>query len=255
MIALKTPEEIKILRQGGQILASVLHEVAEKVKPGVTTEELENLAINLIQEAGAEPSFLGYQGAKHDTPFTSALCASINEEIVHAPSVPARELQEGDIIGLDLGVKFKGLFTDMAMTVPVGKISKEAKNLIKVTQKALQLAIKNVKPGVTLYELGGAVQDYVEKQGLSVIRDLVGHGVGHAVHEDPKVPNYRMKGSEKVTLKEGMVLALEPMVSIGSFELKTIEDGWTIVMADGKLGAHWEVTIVVNKQGCEVLTI
>ena len=255
MISIKTPEEIKILRQGGQILASVLREVAEKVRPGVTTEELNNLAQKQIKEAGAEPSFLGYKGSKHETPFTSSLCTSINNEIVHAPAVPSRELKEGDIIGLDLGVKFKGLFTDMAMTVPAGKISRQAKKLTKVTQKALDIAVKNIKPGKTLWDFGGAVQDYVEKQGLNVIRDLVGHGVGHAVHEDPRVPNYRMKGSDEVILKEGMVLALEPMVCTGNWELKTLDDGWTIVMADGGLGCHWEVTVVVTKRGCEVLTI
>jgi len=254
MITIKKAEEIKILRESGRILASVLNELMEATKPGVTTGELNQLAVDLIFEAGARPSFQGYCGSLKENPFPTALCTSVNEELVHAPALPPRELENGDIIGLDLGVEYKGFYTDMAVTVPVGKTSPEAMELIKVTKKALDKGLAEVKPGNFISDISRIIQRYVESSGFSVIRDLVGHGVGYKVHEEPRIPNFIEPGQPKIELKEGMVLAIEPMVSVGDWRVKTLPDGWTVVMADGSLAAHFEHTVVVTKKGYEVLT-
>lgn len=254
MITIKKSNEIRIIRESGRILASVLNEVAEAVRPGVTTAELDKLAVDLILAAGARPSFQGYCGSGEEKPFPTALCASVNEELVHAPATPPRELKSGDIIGLDLGVEYKGFYTDMAVTVPVGKIDKKAVELIKVTKKSLDKGLGQVKPGNFISDISRAVQKYVESRGFSVIRQLVGHGVGYQVHEDPRIPNFIEPGQPKIGLKEGMVLAIEPMVAIGDWRVKTLSDGWTVVMADRSLAAHFEHTVVVTKDGCEILT-
>ncbi|NQT50019.1 type I methionyl aminopeptidase [Candidatus Kuenenbacteria bacterium] len=253
MIRLKSEQEIKLLKQGGKILAEVLEVVKKNVKPGITTRELDKIAEDLILTKGGQPSFKNY-GDKNN-PYPATLCTSLNEEIVHG--VPRDYiLKEGDILGLDIGMRYpkdSGLYTDMAVTVPVGSISASAKNLIKVTKKALDVWLKNIKAGEDLYQLSKKVQDYIESNGYSVIRDLVGHGVGHAVHEDPQIPNYYIPGATLI-LKEGMVLALEPMVSSGDFRIKTMPDGWTAVTIDGSLTAHFEHSVVVTKRGCDVLT-
>lgn len=257
-ITIKTPAEIVKLRKGGRILAGILKKVAEIARPGVKAIELDSLARKLIKEAGspreaggeagATPSFEGFG----QPPYPAVLCVSVNEGLVHC--VPGeRELKSGDVVGLDLGIWYEGLCTDMAITVGVGKISGEAKKLIKVTKKSLDIAISQVRPENTLGDIGYAVQSYVEKNSFSVIRKLVGHGVGYQVHEPPQIPNFGSKGHGEV-LKEGMVLALEPMVAVGHHDIEVLDNQWDIVMRDKSLSAHFEHTVAVTENGCEILT-
>ncbi len=247
-ITIKTPEEIQKLREGGKILAQIMNQLVKAVKPGVKTQELEELARRLMKEHKVEASFLEFG----EPPYPAVLCTSINEEIVHC--IPRdKEIKEGDLIGLDCGIWHQGLCTDMARTVIVEKSSKEVRKLVKVTRKALEIAKNQVKPGKKIGDLGQAVQLYVEKNGFSVVRELVGHGVGHKVHEPPRIPNFGKSG-EGEEFKEGMVLALEPMVNIGHYDIEVRENKWDIVTKDRSLSAHFEDTIVVTKKGCETLT-
>ena len=246
MIKLKSEKEIQIMAEGGKILATVLNQIEKMVKPGITTQELDRAAEALILKHGARPAFKGYEG------FPYSLCASINEVIVHGfPSEII--LKEGDIIGLDLGVLYKGYNTDMAVTVPVGNVSFEAKRLIMVAKKALKRGIKKVRPGNTIGDIGNTIQRYIEDQGLAIVRDLCGHGIGKDVHEDPKIPNYGARHKGEI-LKEGMVICLEPMVTIGDWHLKKAQDGYGYATKDGSLSAHFEHTIAVTKNGARVLT-
>lgn len=233
------------MREGGKTLTRIMEKLKEKVRPGITTQELDRLAESLILKYG-KCSFKGYEG------FPACLCTSINEEIVHA--VPSdRILKEGDIISLDLGIFYKGFHSDMAITLPVGKVKPEILRLIRVTKKTLKLAIKKVRPGNTFGDIGNTIQRYVESQGFNVIRDLCGHGIGKDLHEDPQILNFgkRRTGPELV---EGMTFCIEPMVSMGDFKIKKSKDGYGFETADGSLSAHFEHTIVVTKNGCEVLT-
>jgi methionyl aminopeptidase len=254
MISIKTPKEIEIMAEGGKILAKIMKELEKNVRPGIPTKELNRLAESLILKSGGKCSFKGYKDSNGYSaiPYPACLCTSINEEIVHA--VPSnRILKEGDIISLDLGIFYKGFHTDMAITVPVGKVSSQAKRLILVTKKALELAIKKVKPGNTFGDIGNTIQKYVESQGFNVIRDLCGHGIGKEVHEDPQILNYGKRHSgEKI--KEGMVFCIEPMVSIGDWHIKRKKDGIGYQTVDGSLSAHFEHTVAVMKDGCLVLT-
>lgn len=254
MIILKTKEEIDILRAGGKKLAEIMDELARAVKPGITTGDLEEMILELMKRAGGTPAFKGYKPKSEKNAFPTALCASINNEVVHAPAYPARELKEGDIIGLDAGLKYKDLYTDMAVTVGVGEIDKKAKKLIETAKNSLYLAIKEVKPGSTLNDIGRAIQEYTEAQGFSVVRDLVGHGVGKYVHEEPNIFNYAVEGAGEAKLKEGMVIAIEPMINIGSYDIETAPDGFTIITSDNSLSAHWEHTVAVVEGGCDILT-
>jgi len=238
---IKTSEEIEIMRQSGKILALVLAELGKAVRPGVTTGELEALAEKLIEKNGAKPAFKNYQPDQRDTPFPTTLCASINGEVVHAPALPPRVLGAGDIISLDLGLKYpagpSGLFTDAAITVAVGEISSEAKKLIKVTAEALEAGIAKIRPGNFISDISRAIQEHVESNGFSVVRDLVGHGVGKKAHEPPRIPNFFDRFEKPV----------EP-------EVETLDDRWTVVTSDGKLSAHFEHTVAVTKNGHEILT-
>jgi len=246
MINIYTEKEIKVMREGGKILAKILKEAAKEVKPGITTEYLNKVANDLIFSYGVKSSFKGFNN------YPAVLCTSINEEIVHA--VPSnRILKNNDILSLDLGIKFKGYCTDAAITVPIGKIDKRAKKLIAVTKKALEIGIKQTKPGNHLEDIGWAIQNYVEKQGFSVIRDLVGHGVGKNVHEDPQILNYGEKGTG-LELVEGMILALEPMVSMGNWEIEKCADGFGYRTKDRSLTAHFEHTVAIMKKGPKILT-
>lgn len=247
MINIKTPEEIQIMAEGGKILATVLAEVEKMAKPSITTLELDRAAEALILKHGAKPAFKGYDN------FPFSLCTSVNDVIVHG--LPSKYvLKEGDIVGLDLGVLYKGYNTDMALTVGIGNISFEAKRLLKVTEKALKIGIKKARPGNTTGDLGNTIQRYIEDQGYSVVRDLCGHGIGKEVHEDPTIPNYgqRHKG---VMLKEGMVICIEPMVTMGDFRLRQSPDGYGFSTKDGKLAAHFEHTLAITKDGAKVLTV
>jgi methionyl aminopeptidase len=253
MITIKTAEEIKLLREGGKRLASILHEVAEKAKSGIATIELDELAEKLIRDNGGEPSFKNYKTSQDKIPYPASLCVSLNDEIVHG--IPKREriLREGDIVSLDLGMKYKNLYTDMAITVGVGKITKEAKKLIEVAEKSLVGGIRVSKEGNCIGDIGFSIQKYVEGKGFNVVRKLVGHGVGYKAHEEPEIPNFGKKGTRE-TLKSGMVLALEPMITAGSPDIILDKDSWTWKTKDGSLSSHFEHTIVVTKKGGEILT-
>ena len=246
MIKIKTPEEIEILAEGGKILAKIMKELEKKVRPGIKTLELDRLAESLVLKSGGKCSFKDYEG------FPACLCTSINEEIVHvAPS--NRILKEEDIISLDLGIFYKGYHTDMAITLPVGKISPEIKRLIRVCKKALKRGLKKIRPGNTIGDISNTIQRYVESQGFNVIRDLCGHGIGRELHEDPQILNFgkRRTGPE---IKEGMIFCLEPMVTMGNWKLKKTKDKFGYETADDSLSAHFEHTVVVTKSGCQLLT-
>jgi len=246
MISLKTQEEINIIAEGGKILANTLKELSKMAKPGVTTLELNRAAEALILSSGGRPAFKGYEG------FPFALCASINENIVHGfPSDYA--LKDGDMLKLDLGVLYKGYNTDSAITVAVGSLSFEAKRLINVTKKSLRLGIKKAKVGNTIGDIGNTIQRFVEDQGFGVVRDLCGHGIGKTVHEDPKVPNFGKRGAGE-KLIEGMVICIEPMVTEGDYNIKPSKDGYGYATRDGSLAAHFEHTIAITTKGPRILT-
>jgi methionyl aminopeptidase len=251
---IKTPEEIAILRRSGALLAETLAAVVAGAKPAATTGELDELATSLLRKGGGEPSFLGYKTRAADRPFPTTLCTSINHEVVHAPATPSRELQNGDVVGFDIGVRLDGYCTDMAVTVGIGTVSKEAKRLISVTRESLLRGLSVIRPGAWISDIGKTVQAYAERNGYGVVRDLVGHGVGKAVHEDPRIPNYFDPRLKPVRIEEGMALCIEPMIAIGDYEVKTLPDGWTIATADGSLAAHFEVTIIVTAKGCDIIT-
>ncbi len=254
MIKYKTDEEIEIMKVGGAIHARILKELAKRVKPGVKTDELNTYAEQLIDEAGCTASFLGYQPMDAKYPYPAALCVSINEEIVHGiPNEGGRILFEGDIVTLDLGLTYQGLITDSAITVPVGKISKEASLLIQATRESLDRAIKAVKVNGHIGDIGDAVMQTAIKNKLGIIEGLSGHGVGYSVHEEPFVPNKAKRG-EGPKILPGLVIAIEPMLSLGSRDIKKLSDGYTYITRDKSLSAHFEHTIAVTKQGVIVLT-
>jgi len=255
MIKYKNKEQIKTIAQGGKMLAKIMDQIVKKVKPGITTGELNDYAEKLIEAAGAEASFKNYKAAWAEHVYPAALCISVNYEVVHGIPSLRRKLKNGDIVSLDCGLKYLGLYTDMARTVAVGEIKPEANKLIKVTQEALSAGIKKVKPGNKLSDIAKAVQGVAERNGYSVVRQLCGHGVGFSAHEDPQVPNYWPSYDMRdVALEAGMVLAIEPMVNIGGWEIDTLDDGWTIVTADKSLSAHFEHTVAVTEDGCQILT-
>lgn len=247
MLDKKTTLEIKVLREGGKILHTILYDVADKVRPGISGLELNKIAEELIARAGAKPSFKNYRG------FPNSLCVSINKTVVHG--VPNKTpLKEGDIVGLDLGIKYKGLYTDMALTVPVGKISKEAGKLLEVTKKSLEIAISQVGPNKGVEEIGKAIEKFVKPYGYGIVQDLAGHGVGRAVHEDPLIPNYDT-GQKMAKMFPGLVLAIEPMLIMGGdFRVETVANAWNVDSKDASLSAHFEHTVVVTEDGCEILT-
>ncbi len=254
MAIIKTPEEIAILRRSGALLSSALAKVVAAAVPGATTGELDALATKVLRAGGGEPSFLGYKTRVADRAFPTTMCTSINHEVVHAPATPSRALRSGDVVGFDIGVRLDGYCTDMAVTLGIGKPPKETKQLIAVTRESLMRGLSVIKPGAWISDIGKTVQTYVERNGYTVVRDLVGHGVGKAVHEDPRIPNYFDTRLKPVRIEEGMVLCIEPMVNVGDYDVATLPDGWTIVTADGSLAAHFEVTIVVTKKGFDIIT-
>jgi methionyl aminopeptidase len=246
MVILKQPSEIEKIRESNGIVAEILAELKEKVQEGVTTLELDRISEELVLKKGAKPAFKGYRG------YPFSLCVSINEQVIHGlPS--QRVLTEGDIVGLDFGVYYHGYYGDAALTVPVGKISKEASMLLKATEESLDRAIQEATVGNRLGDISAAVQKHVEAEGFSVVRDFVGHGIGRNLHEDPQIPNYGIKG-RGVALKAGMVLAIEPMVNAGTYKVRMLTDGWTAVTADGRLSAHFEHTIAITDHGPEILS-
>ncbi len=255
MSLIKTPAEIEALKEGGALLSRVLREIAEACVPGVTTEELDAIARKRFEEAGGRAAFLGHRISEDDPPFPAAVCISINEEVVHGLAIPARVVKKGDVVSLDIGVIYKGLFTDMATTVIAGnEASKEVRQLVADTRESLVRGISVIKAGAWVHNIGEAVEDYLKPKKYGIVKDLVGHGVGHAVHEEPSIPNYREPRAARVQLKTGMVLAIEPMVTLGSWQVDMKDDGWTIVTDDGSIAAHFEVTIAVTDTGYDLVT-
>ena len=253
MIILKTKKEIADLREGGKILASVHSALVKHVKIGVSTKDLDNIAIELIKKAGGEPAFLNYKPEGVSTPFPATLCVSVNNEIVHGIPKENKILKDGDIVSLDLGVKYKGLFTDAAITVPVGKISKADKKLLDVTKEALNVGIEQARVGNTVGDIGYAIEKYIKPYKYGIVKDLSGHGVGKYIHEDPYIPNYGKAGKgEKLT--EGMVIAIEPMINAGTSRISVDRDGRTIKTADASRSAHFEHTVAITKNGPIILT-
>jgi methionyl aminopeptidase len=248
MITLKTKEEIEKMRAAGRIVAATLKEVSASIIPGKTTTlELDALAETIIKGHGAIPSFKGYKG------YPNATCIAVNEEVVHGIPGP-RVLKEGDIVGIDLGAVLDGWHADAAITVPVGRVSELAHRLLETARNALFAGIWKARPGNHLTDISNAIQEYVESRGFSVVRDLVGHGIGRSMHEDPQVPNFGRPGRGPV-LEVGMTLAIEPMVNVGSYQVETLKDGWTIVTKDRSLSAHFEHTVAITETGPDVLTL
>lgn len=246
MIYKKSPEEIAIMRRGGRVHAEVMDRLQEALRPGISTGELDRLARETMERRGATPSFLGYRG------FTGSICASPNEVIVHG--IPGDvTVSDGDIISIDVGVYLDGFHVDSAWTFPVGSITDQGAELLKVTEAALDAAVAQCRPGARLGDVGHAVEQTAEGAGFSVVREYVGHGVGRSLHEDPQIPNYGPPGRREV-LAEGMTLAIEPMVNAGGAGTKALSDGWTVVTADGSLSAHFEHTVAITPDGHEVLT-
>jgi methionyl aminopeptidase len=255
MIVIKTKEEIEKLREGGKRLASVLNQVKEKVVPGVSTQALDDYAFKLIKELGDEPAFLNYRPAGADKPFPASLCVSVNDEVVHGIPSQDRVLKAGDIVSIDLGLKHKGLFTDMAMTVPVGEVSPGTKTLLEITEQALAVGIDVARGGNTVGDIGHATESFVRSRSprYGIVEVLSGHGVGRAIHEDPYIPNFGKKGTGD-KLVPGMVVALEPMLTSGTKNVTLDADGYTFRTADGKKSAHFEHTILITESDAEVLT-
>ena len=268
MIRIKTKKEIEILRDGGKKLALILDNLVKMVQPGISTEDLEREALKMMKEIGGRPAFKDLE-MFNDVYFPSALCTSINDEVVHAPAIPGRVLNNSDVLKLDIGMEYplngkyknkyselKGYYTDMARTVIVGDASEEIKKFVRTTKECLDLGIAQVKPGNNLNDIGRAIQKHAEKNGYSVVRDMVGHGVGHEVHESPQVPHYEVKdGSiENYILKQGMVIAIEPMLNMGSWEIKSVDDNFTFITSDGSMSAQFEHTIAITEKGNIVIT-
>lgn len=246
-IVIKTPQEIEKMRRSGGVVHEVLEYLSTLIQPGITTMDLENAAAAKIRELGAIPAFKGYHG------YPCVLCTSVNEQVVHGIPSKHRVLKEGDIISLDCGAVIDGFYGDSAVTRPVGQSRPEAGKLMESTRASLDNAIRTVRVGATLGDIGAAVQEVVEADGFSVVRDFVGHGIGTSMHEDPQVPNYGHRGAG-TRLRAGMVIAIEPMVNAGKPEVQVLKDGWTAVTVDGSLSAHFEHTVAVTSDGAMVLT-
>lgn len=252
MTILKNIEDINKLKEGGKILASILREAAKLSLPGVKTIELDKLAEKRIREVGGRPSFKNYKTPDDKVPYPGSLCVSINDEVVHG--IPGeRILKEGDIVSLDLGMEYKGFYTDSAITVSVGKANEQVKKLINTTQEALNLGIRAVKSGAFIGDIGQAIQSCAEGNGFNVVRKLVGHGLGRKAHENPEIPNWGAKGKGEV-LREGEVIAIEPMITADRHDIYLDKDLWTWKTKDGSLSAHFEHTIIVTKTGAEIIT-
>jgi methionyl aminopeptidase len=247
VIVCRSQSEIEKLRRVNQLVGRILAELRQVVVPGISTSDIDELAERRVREAGAEPAFKGYHG------YPATVCASVNEQVVHGiPS--SRPLVSGDIVSIDMGAKLDGFFGDCAVTVPVGEVTPQASELLRVTEEALFRGIDRVRPGARVSDIGAAVQQHVEAQGFSVVREFVGHGIGTSLHEEPQVANYGPAGHGP-RLSEGMVLAIEPMVNAGKAAVKVLSDGWTAVTKDKSLSAHFEHTVVVTREGCEILTL
>ncbi|UCF05357.1 MAG: type I methionyl aminopeptidase [bacterium] len=246
MITIKTESELDLIRKSAEILRECFHGIAGMIRPGMTTGELDRFAEEFIRSGEAVPAFKGYMG------YPASLCASVNEQVVHGIPGP-RELEEGDIVGIDMGVLREGFYADATRTYPVGEVSEEARRLLDVTWEALELGIDKVRAGNHLSDISHVIQAHAESHGYSVVRALVGHGIGRRMHEEPQIPNFGPPGQGPV-LKVGMVLAIEPMINTGSHEVLTLKDNWTFVTVDGGLSCHFEDTVAVTDDGPEIMT-
>jgi methionyl aminopeptidase len=251
-IIIKNKEDIKKIREGGKILAKIMTKAGKILKPGISTFEIDEYVYKLIKENDAFPAFLNYRPRGMKTAFPSSVCVSINDEIVHGIPNKNKILKEGDIVSLDIGLKYKGLYTDHAMTFPVGRISEVNKKLLEATKKALEIGIKAIKPNNTIGDIGYAIETFVNKR-YGIVRDLAGHGVGKEIHEDPYVPNYGRAGSGE-KLVPGMIIAIEPMLCLGTHQIEVDNDDWTVRTRDGKNSAHFEHTVLITKNKPEILT-
>ncbi len=248
MIEVKSEDEIQRMQRAGRIVAQTLKILKDMVAPGVSTMDLENRAEAFINDAGGKPAFKGYRG------FPACICSSVNDQVVHGIPSKKRVLKEGDIVSIDLGVIYEGFYGDAALTVPVGRVEPEVQRLLDVTRKALEVALPVAREGARVSDIGHAVQSLVESEGFSVVRHFVGHGIGKRLHEEPQVPNFGKPGRGP-RLISGMVLAIEPMVNAGGFDVKVLDDGWTAVTKDGSKSAHFEHTVLVTPDGGRALTI
>ncbi len=254
----KKQHEVEQIIKGGRMLGEILDKLAAMAVPGACTLDIDAEAERMILEVGGIPAFKGYKGRKVDPAFPAIICASVNSEIVHA--IPTREkvLKDGDIFTIDIGMKWPkdgGYFTDTALTIAVGEVAEETLKLMDATKKALDLGIKQAKSGNTIADIGKNIQNFIDPLGYGIVRDLVGHGVGHAVHEEPRVPNFYDKNLETWLIEPGVVIAIEPMITIGKYDITTGPDGWTINTVDGSLSAHYEHTICVTEDGPVVATL
>lgn len=247
-VSIKSPREIELMRKAGQILGAVHQKLEQEIKPGISTWEIDRIGEELIRSYDCIPSFLNYHG------YPASICVSVNDEVVHGIPSKKRVLQDGDIVSLDAGVIYKGYHSDAARTHTVGKISEEAENLIKITRESFFEGMKVAKSGNHLFEISAAIGAYAESFGYGVVRDLVGHGIGTNLHEDPQIPNFKQK-RRGLKLQEGMTLAIEPMINAGGYAVKWLDDDWTVVTEDGSLSAHYENTVLITDGEPELLTI
>ena len=256
-ITLRSQREIELMRRAGTVVADVLLKMKEIAEPGITTAQLDNIALQMASDAGAEVLFKGVRTPISKMPFPGVICASLNEQVVHG--IPSNKVyvKEGDILSVDFGVRLDGYCADAAITIPIGKISQEKQRLLDITKGALDIAIEKSAPSIRWSQIAGQMQRHAESAGFSVVKDFVGHGIGREMHEEPKVPNFVNKEllADDIVLSSGMVLAVEPMINAGSAAVKTLRNGWTVVTKDGKCSAHFEHTIAINENGCEVLTV
>jgi methionyl aminopeptidase len=252
-IHLKGPKEISAMREAGRLVAEAFSRLEAAVRPGARLKDLDDLVADFLERRGAQPLYLGYRGrGDHHPPFPGVICASVNHEICHG-FPDDRRLAEGDIVGIDIGLKYKGFCGDACVTYPVGQVSPQARHLLEVARECLRLGIEAARPGARLTDIGASIQQYAERQGCSVVREWGGHGVGRSLHEDPSVPHVGPAGQGPV-LRPGMVFTVEPMINAGVHDWKLLEDGWTVVTADGKLSAQFEHTIAVTQDGPEILS-
>ena len=247
-VEIKSSREIEIMRKSSKIVATVLSEIRDLVKPGMSTLDLDNYAEKRIRDHDAQPSFKGYHG------FPGSICSSINNEVVHGIPSKKKIINDGDLLKVDTGAFYNGYHGDSCITICVGNTSDKANELSRVAREALMLGIKQIKPQNKLLDIAGAIEDYVMANGFSVVEDYTGHGVGRNLHEEPSVFNFRTNDLPNVTLREGMTIAVEPIINLGSKYCKTLRDGWTVIIKDGNLSAQWEHTVLVTKNGCEILT-
>ncbi|MFA5362021.1 MAG: type I methionyl aminopeptidase [Candidatus Omnitrophota bacterium] len=247
MIAIKSEKDLEVMRKAGKILARILQRLTASVGPGMSTADLADKAQEFMREEKVVSAFKGYKG------YPGVICTSLNEEVVHGIPSVRRKIKDGDILSLDAGIKYEGCFSDAAVTLPVGRVGARCSDLMKVTRDALLEGIRQAVPDNRLYDISYAIQSYAEKYGFSIVRQFVGHGIGKSLHEDPEVPNFGRPHQGEI-LKSGMVLAIEPMVNMGTWECRILEDGWTAITSDGEVSAHFEHTVAITEHGPEILT-